>query len=88
MSDAGQGGSGGVTFLNNLNGALSLAGSGGINIIPQEDGTITIHSSGGVVTPGGPPSAIQYNNAGALITLTWVIFILLEMATQFLMIFF
>ena len=64
-SYSGSGGSG-VTSVNGLAGAVTLAAGTNITLTPSGN-TITIASTGGGGgTPAGPTNALQYNNAGAL----------------------
>lgn len=56
-------GGGGVSSLNSLTGALTLAAGTGISITPSGGDTLTIATTGGV--PGGSSGQVQYNNAGA-----------------------
>lgn len=56
-------GGGGVTSLNTLTGALTLAPGTNITLVPSGN-TITINASGGGGTPGGSPTQLQYDNSG------------------------
>lgn len=57
------GAGGGVTSLNTLTGALTLAAGSGISITPSGGNTLTVAALG--TAPGGSPGQVQYNNAGA-----------------------
>lgn len=54
----------GVTSLNSLTGAITLAAGTNITLTPVGN-TITIAASGGGGTPGGSNTQIQYNNSSA-----------------------
>lgn len=53
------GGGGGVTTLNGLSGAITLAAGTSISIVPAGN-TLTLNA-----LPGGAASTVQYNNAGS-----------------------
>ncbi len=56
-------GSSGVTSLNTLTGALTLAAGSGITITPSGGDTLTIASTGG--SPAGSSGAVQFNESSA-----------------------
>src|SRR5258705_10150405 len=71
LIDTAVGAGGGVTSLNTLTGAITLAAGSNITLTPVGN-TITIASSGGA--PGSPTSSVQFNNSGAFggdSKLTW-----------------
>lgn len=57
------GGGAGVSSLNALTGAVTLAGSSSVTITPSGN-TLTFTSTSST-TPGAPTNSIQFNNAGA-----------------------
>lgn len=59
------GGGSGVTSLNTLSGALTLAAGSNITITPSGGNTLTIASTGGSGSPAGSNGDIQFNNAGS-----------------------
>lgn len=61
----GSGSGSGVSSLNTLTGALTLAAGANITITPSGGNTLTIASSGGGGTPGGSDGEVQFNNAGS-----------------------
>lgn len=60
----GSGSGSGVSSLNTLTGALTLAAGANITITPSGGNTLTIASTGGG-TPGGSDGEVQFNNAGS-----------------------